>query len=144
MIKQLLEDFGFPGMKVLEFAFDSREPSNYLPHTYSHNCVCYAGTHANAPLARWRKEAAKEDIAMAKQYLGLNRSEGFIRGVLRGGMSSVADLFVAQMQDFLEDAGRINTPGVPSGNWQWRMTEGKLTEELADSIAAMTTLYGRA
>ena len=143
-VKQLLQDSGLPGMKVLEFAFDSREPSNYLPHTYSHNCVCYAGTHDNAPLTRWRKEAAKEDIAMAKQYLGLNRSEGFIRGVLRGGMSSVADLFVAQMQDFLEDAGRINTPGVPSGNWQWRMTEGKLTDELADSIAAMTTLYGRA
>ena len=143
-VKQLLEDFGFPGMKVLEFAFDSREPSNYLPHTYHHNCVCYAGTHDNAPLARWRKEAAKEDIAMAKQYLGLNRSEGFIRGVLRGGMSSVADLFVAQMQDYLEDTGRINTPGVASGNWQWRLTEGKLTDELAADIAAMTTIYGRA
>ena len=143
-VKQLLEDFGFPGMKVLEFAFDSREPSNYLPHTYHHNCVCYAGTHDNAPLARWRKEAAKEDIAMATQYLGLNRSEGFIRGVLRGGMSSVADLFVAQMQDYLEDTGRINTPGVASGNWQWRLTEGKLTDELAADIAAMTTIYGRA
>ena len=143
-VKQLLEDFGFPGMKVLEFAFDSREPSNYLPHTYSHNCVCYAGTHDNAPLARWRKEAAKEDIDMAKRYLGLNRSEGFIRGVIRGGQSSVADLFVAQMQDYLEDTGRINTPGVASGNWQWRMTEGKLTDELAADIAAMTTLYGRA
>ena len=143
-VKQLLEDFGFPGMKVLEFAFDSREPSNYLPHTYTHNCVCYAGTHDNAPLARWRKEAAKEDIAMAKQYLGLNRSEGFIRGIIRGGMSSVADLFVAQMQDYLEDTGRINTPGVASGNWQWRLTEGKLTDELAQEIADMTSLYGRA
>ena len=143
-VKQLLEDFGFPGMKVLEFAFDSREPSNYLPHTYTHNCVCYAGTHDNAPLARWRKEAAKEDIAMAKQYLGLNRSEGFIRGIIRGGMSSVADLFVAQMQDYLEDTGRINTPGVASGNWQWRLAEGKLTDELAQEIADMTSLYGRA
>ena len=76
--------------------------------------------------------------------MGLNRSEGFIRGVIRGGQSSVADLFVAQMQDYLEDTGRINTPGVASGNWQWRMTEGKLTDELAADIAAMTTLYGRA
>ena len=143
-VKQLLEDFGFPGMKVLEFAFDSREPSNYLPHTYTHNCVCYTGTHDNAPLARWRKDAAKEDIAMAKQYLGLNRSEGFSRGVIRGGMSSVADLFGAQMQDFLEDPGRINTPGIPSGNWQWRLAPGRLTEELAAEIAEMTSLYGRA
>ena len=143
-VKQLLEDFGFPGMKVLEFAFDSREPSNYLPHTYEHNCVCYAGTHDNAPLARWRKEAAKEDIAMAKKYLGLNRTEGFCHGVIRGGMSSVADLFVAQMQDYLDDPGRINTPGVASGNWQWRLAPGRLTEELAAEIAEMASLYGRA
>ncbi|MBQ2739040.1 MAG: 4-alpha-glucanotransferase [Oscillibacter sp.] len=143
-VKQLLDDFGFPGMKVLEFAFDSREPSNYLPHTYTSNCVCYTGTHDNPPLARWRKDAAKEDIALAKKYLGLNRTEGFSRGVIRGGMSSVADLFVAQMQDYLEDTGRINTPGIPSGNWQWRLTEGKLTDELALEIAEMTTRYGRA
>ncbi|MBQ2995752.1 MAG: 4-alpha-glucanotransferase [Oscillibacter sp.] len=143
-VKQLLDDFGFPGMKVLEFAFDSREPSTYLPHPYPSNCVCYPGTHDNPPLARWRKDAAKEDIALAKKYLGLNRTEGFSRGVIRGGMSSVADLFVAQMQDYLEDTGRINTPGIPSGNWQWRLTEGKLTDELALEIAEMTTRYGRA
>ena len=86
----------------------------------------------------------KADIAVAKQYLGISRSEGISRGVIRGGMSSVADLFVAQMQDYLEDTGRINTPGIPSGNWQWRLSEGKLTDELAADIAAMTTLYGRA
>ena len=143
-VKQLLDDFGFPGMKVLEFAFDSREPSNYLPHTYTHNCVCYTGTHDNPPLARWRKDAAKDDIAMAKKYLGLSRGEGFARGVLRGGMSSVADLFVAQMQDYLDDPGRINTPGVAAGNWQWRLAPGALSVELAEEIAEMTCLYGRA
>ena len=143
-VKQLLSDSGFPGMKVLEFAFDSREPSNYLPHTYDHHCVCYAGTHDNAPLARWRREAAKEDIAMAEKYLGLNEAEGFCRGVIRGGQSSVADLFVAQMQDYLGDEGRINTPGIPSGNWQWRVKAEALTDALAKEIAEMTTLYGRA
>ena len=143
-VKQLLADSGFPGMKVLEFAFDSREPSNYLPHTYEHHCVCYAGTHDNAPLARWRHESAKEDIAMATKYLGLHEGEGFCRGVIRGGMSSVADLFVAQMQDFLDDDGRINTPGTSSGNWQWRLLPGKLTDTLAKEIADMTCLYGRA
>ena len=143
-VKQLVEDFGFPGMKILEFAFDSREPSNYLPHTYTQNCVCYTGTHDNPPLERWRKEALKKDLEDAKKYLGLNRGEGFVKGVLRGGMSSVANLFVAQMQDYLGDPGRINTPGVAKGNWQWRLAPDALTAELAEEIAEMTCRYGRA
>ena len=145
-VRQLLADSGLPGMKVLEFAFDSREPSNYLPHTYTSHCVCYAGTHDNAPLMIWKDEAAKEDIAMARQYLGLNDQEGFHWGVLRGGMSSVADLFVAQMQDYLGlgKGSRMNTPGILCGNWQWRMLDGQLTDELTEKIAAMTRMYGRA
>ena len=144
-VRQLLEDSGLPGMKVLEFAFDSREPSNYLPHTYTSHCVCYAGTHDNAPLMVWKDEAAKEDIAMAIQYLGLNDQEGFHWGVLRGGMSSVADLFVAQMQDYLGlgRGSRMNTPGILGGNWQWRMLPGQITPELTEKIAGMTRMYGR-
>lgn len=141
----LLRDSGFPGMKVLEFAFDSREVSNYLPHTYTPNCVCYAGTHDNATLIGWRSEADPADVEMARQYLGLNDQEGFHWGILRGGMSSVADLFVAQMQDYLglgADA-RMNTPGTLGGNWQWRLLPGQLTDELADRIARMTWMYGR-
>ena len=145
-VKQLLRDSGLPGMKVLEFAFDSREPSDYLPHTYSPHCICYAGTHDNATLMEWRDEADPDDIAYAKKYLGLNDEEGFCRGIIRGGMSSVAELFVAQMQDWLElGAGaRMNTPGLASGNWQWRMKAGVSTEELAKEIAEMTVMYGRA
>ena len=144
-VRQLLEDSGLPGMKVLEFAFDSREPSNYLPHTYTNHCVCYAGTHDNAPLMIWKEEAAKEDIAMAVQYLGLNDGEGFHWGVLRGGMSSVADLFVAQMQDYLGlgKGSRMNVPGILGGNWQWRMLPGQITPELTERIADMTRMYGR-
>jgi len=144
-VRQLLADSGLPGMKVLEFAFDSREPSNYLPHTYTNHCVCYAGTHDNAPLMIWKEEAAKEDIAMAVQYLGLNDGEGFHWGVLRGGMSSVADLFVAQMQDYLGlgKGSRMNVPGILGGNWQWRMLPGQITPELTERIADMTRMYGR-
>ena len=144
-VRQLLADSGLPGMKVLEFAFDSREPSNYLPHTYTNHCVCYAGTHDNAPLMIWKDEAAKDDIAMAVQYLGLNDGEGFHWGVLRGGMSSVADLFVAQMQDYLGlgKGSRMNVPGVLGGNWQWRMLPGQITPELTARIADMTRLYDR-
>ena len=81
---------------------------------------------------------------MAEKYLGLSEAEGFCRGVIRGGMSSVADLFVAQMQDYLGDEGRINTPGIPGGNWRWRVRAEALTDALCAEIAEMTTLYGRA
>ena len=144
-VRQLLEDSGLPGMKVLEFAFDSREAANYLPHTYPRHCVCYAGTHDNATLMGWKDEAAPADIAMARQYLGLNDEEGFHWGVLRGGQSSVADLFVAQMQDYLGlgSGARMNTPGILGGNWQWRMLPGQITDALTARIADMARLYGR-
>lgn len=144
-VQQLLKDSEFPGMKVLEFAFDSREPSDYLPHTYASHCVCYVGTHDNETVMAWKDAAAPEDIAMAVKYLGLNEEEGFHWGILRGGMSSVAELFVAQMQDFLGlgAEARMNTPSTLGGNWQWRLKEGQITEELTAKIAEMTRLYGR-
>ena len=144
-VRELLADSGLPGMKVLEFAFDSREPSSYLPHLYTPHCVCYTGTHDNAPLPAWKEEADPDDLALAVQYLGLNEEEGFHWGVLRGGMSSVAELFVAQMQDYLGlgAESRINTPGEPVGNWQWRLHPGQLTAALSRRMAHMARLYGR-
>ena len=144
-VRQLLADSGLPGMKILQFAFDSREAANYLPHTYPRHCVCYAGTHDNSTLMGWKNDAAPDDIATAREYLGLNEEEGFHWGILRGGQSSVADLFVAQMQDYLGlgSEARMNTPGILGGNWQWRMLPGQITEDLTKRIARMTSLYGR-
>ena len=144
-VSQMLRDSKLPGMKVLEFAFNPNEPSDYLPHAYSENCVCYTGTHDNAPLALWREEADKEELAFAGKYLGLSDAEGFNRGVIRGGMGSVAKLFVAQMQDYLELGRhhRMNTPGTLGGNWEWRMLPGEADEELAERIAGLTKMYGR-
>ena len=144
-VRQLLADSGLPGMKILQFAFDSRETANYLPHTYPRNCVCYAGTHDNSTLMGWKNDAAPSDIAAAQEYLGLNEEEGFHWGILRGGQSSVADLFVAQMQDYLGlgAEARMNTPGILGGNWQWRMLPDQITEGLTKRIARMTSLYGR-
>ena len=144
-VRQLLSDSGFPGMKVLEFAFDAREPADYRPHTYPRHSVCYAGTHDNATLMQWKDEADPADIAMARLYLGLNQEEGFHWGVLRGGLGSVSGLFIAQMQDYLglgADA-RMNTPGTLGGNWQWRLLPGQLKPELAEKLAALAKLYGR-
>ena len=145
-VRSLLKQSGFPGMKVLQFAFDSREPSNYLPHTYSRHCVCYAGTHDNTTTAGWFTEADRLAVGYAEEYLGLNEREGYVWGILRGGMGSVSDLFVAQMQDYLglDAAGRMNIPGTLGGNnWRWRLLSGEFTDALIEKIAAMTTIYGR-
>lgn len=144
-VRKLLAESGLPGMKVLEFAFDSREPSNYLPHTYPGNCVCYVGTHDNTPIMAWRHEAAPDDVAMAVEYLGLNDAEGFNFGMIRGGMSSVADLFVVQMQDYLglDAQSRMNIPSTLGCNWKWRLLPGRCTEELAAKIRRMSWMYGR-
>ncbi len=144
-VMQLVEESGFPGMKVLEFAFDSREPSNYLPHTYSPNCVCYVGTHDNETAMQWWKKINRDDSRFARRYLGLNSREGVNWGLIRGGMGSVAELFVAQLQDYLGlgAEARINEPGTPTGNWTWRLTPGMLTDELAEKIREYARMYGR-
>ncbi len=137
---------GYPGMKVLQFAFDSREPGNYLPHLYPVDSVCYTGTHDNPTLHQWLREMSAEDLQTAKRYLGLNEEEGYIPGLLRGGMSSVSRLFIAQMQDYLpETAGaRMNCPSTLSPkNWTWRAGAGFASDDLAAQIRKMTVLFGR-
>ena len=145
-VHQLQLDSGYPSMKVLQFAFDSREESDYLPHTYPVNSVCYVGTHDNMTLTQWLQEADLEDVALAKSYLGLNEEEGFAWGMIRGAMGSVSRLCVIQMQDYLDLPGfaRMNFPGMLSpANWTWRAREGFLTEALTKRIYEMTKRYGR-
>ena len=145
-VMELLLASGLPGMKVLQFAFDGREDNEHLPHGIPQHCVCYTGTHDNAPLGAWFTEESATCLELAQRYMGLNDDEGRIWGMVRQGMSSVAELFFAQMQDYLElgPASRINTPGVTEGNWRWRLQPGQLTLELAHKIASVTRLYGRA
>lgn len=140
---------GFPGMKVLEFAFDPREPSNYLPHRYDRNCICYTGTHDNETLYQWLGGQSEEALSYIADYLGMDggrKVDDYANAILRSGMASVADTFIAQMQDYLGIGaeGRMNEPGsVANANWSWRMKEGVLTDALADRIAKLTKLYER-
>lgn len=143
-VEQLLKDSGFPGMKVLEFAFYG-EDGDYLPHNAVENSVYYSGTHDNLTLAQWLDEESEQTVGKAKAYLGLHESEGLIRGMLRGGMSTVSRIFVAQMQDWLElgAEARMNAPGELSAkNWSWRLTQLP-DERLAKEIREMTARYGR-
>ena len=145
-VRQLQIESGYPGMKVLEFAFDSREAGNYLPHLYPTNSVCYTGTHDNATLKQWFDEAAADDVAQAKAYLGLHEAEGYVWGMIRGAMSSVSDLCVVQMQDYLQlgREARMNVPGTLSAsNWSWRAEQGFDTEALSKKIRQITQRYGR-
>ncbi|MBE6680214.1 MAG: 4-alpha-glucanotransferase [Ruminococcaceae bacterium] len=123
-VAKLLKDSGYPGMKVLQFAFDSREESNYLPHTYKNrNSVVYVGTHDNDTAEGWMLTATKSDVAYAKRYLGLSKKEGYAWGFIRGAAASVSDIAIYTMQDLLSlgSEARMNTPSVAYGNWRWRM-----------------------
>lgn len=145
-VRELLDYSGYPGMKLIQFAFDSREESDYLPHLYPVNSVCYTGTHDNTTLRQWLREASPEDLSLAKAYLGLNREEGYSWGLLRGGMASVSRLFVAQMQDYLDlgAEARMNVPGLLSPiNWSWRADTGFASPALAAKIRNMVKIYGR-
>lgn len=136
---------GYPGMKVLQFAFDSREESDYLPHNYEKNCVVYTGTHDNYTVNGWFKNTNKADVDYAVRYLNLSEKEGYNWGFIRGALSSVGSLAIAQMQDYLGlgDEGRMNIPSTLGDNWQWRIKKEVLTEELAEKINKLTKLYGR-
>lgn len=144
-VHRLREYAGWPGMKVLQFAFSPDGGSPYLPHRYDANCVCYTGTHDNETLSQWWDglDGASRDFAAA--YLGLNREEGPRAGILRGGMSSVAERFICPMQDWLGlgREGRMNTPGQAAGCWRWRLRPGALTPALGEEIREITARYGR-
>ena len=145
-VLDLRDNSGYPGMKVLGFAFDSREPSEYLPYQFDSNCVCYTGTHDNMTTKQWFDTASEDAIAYAKEYMTLSEEEGFVWGVIRTAMSSVANLCVILMQDYLNlgEEARMNFPGtMTNANWTWRAKAGFADGALAERIRKMTVLYGR-
>ena len=145
-VRQLQMDSGYPGMKVLQFAFAPGVDSEYLPHHHIPNSVCYTGTHDNQTMLQWFREADPWARDFAKAYMGLHEEEGFVWGAIRTGMASVSQLFIAQMQDYLElgAEARMNFPGTMTDkNWTWRAEDGMITKELAQRIGKMTELFGR-
>ena len=144
-VRQLLAESGFPGMKVLQFAFTG-EDSVDLPHNYPRNCVAYPGTHDNNTLAGWfHEELTPAQRKQAEEYFALTKQEGTVRGMLRGVMASTAALAIIPLADWLEEpaGSRLNTPGQAQGNWQWRTDAKKLTPALAKEIRAMAARYFR-
>ena len=150
-VRQMVRESGFPGMKVLEFAFDSRgsdETNDYLPHNYPENCVAYTGTHDNETLAGWLDSITPENLKDVREYLcdwdtpNSKLHQSLIALVLR----SAAKLCVIPLQDYmgLDNRGRINKPSTVGTNWLWRLQKKDLSPALQKKIRRTAILYDRA
>lgn len=144
-VVKLVKKTGYPGMKVLQFAFDSREESDYLPHNYVANSIVYTGTHDNDTTKHWYNTMSSHDRKFAARYLDVTSSKQICKKMIRAALSSVSETAVIPIQDYLELDGeaRMNEPSTLGKNWKWRLTEGQLTDELAKEIRKLTKLYGR-
>ena len=145
-VRELLRETGYPGMKILEFAFDSRDNgSDYLPHCYPPHCVAYTGTHDNDTILGWMATAPKKDVSFAKAYLRLSAREGYHWGMMRSAWASPADLAVMQAQDLLGlgSEARMNIPSTLGENWKWRALPGAFTPQLATRLRKEARVYQR-
>ena len=149
-VRQLVRDSGFPNMRVLEFAFDSRDTGNagdYLPHNYPRNCVVYTGTHDNETLVSWFDEITAKEKQLVKEYIhsaNCSRQE-ICRNLICLAMGSVADLCIIPMQDYLglDSKARMNKPSTIGTNWRWRLTKGQFNKKLQKEMKDLAKTYGR-
>ncbi|MBC8173850.1 MAG: 4-alpha-glucanotransferase [Chitinophagales bacterium] len=141
---ELRDHFNLPGMKVLQFAFDSGETNDYIPHNYIKNCVVYTGTHDNETVNGWFEHAKEEDKKYILDYLHTD-GENIVWDLIRCAWASVANTAIVPMQDLLNlgAEARMNLPGTTINNWQWRMLKDDINDTLADKLAHITLLFGR-
>ena len=146
-VRELLKDTGFPGMKVLQFAFDESESSTYLTYKHESNSVVYTGTHDNMTTRGWIESVSDHDRDFARRFINsLYTDYGqFTWDFIREAFRSAADLCIVPIQDFLVkgNEARMNCPSIGSGNWQWRVLPNYLSDDLARSIGELTSVYGR-
>jgi 4-alpha-glucanotransferase len=143
-VRKMRDDYNLPGMKILQFAFASDPDDDFLPHNYPVNCVAYTGTHDNNTTRGWYEAAPEREKDLCRRYLA--RSGGDIAwSMIRVLWDSVAAWVLAPMQDFLSlgNWARMNYPGDPSGNWQWRMHPNAINESLISRLHETNFLYGR-
>ena len=142
---ELVRRTGFPGMKILQFAFNASEESDYLPHTYTGNCVVYTGTHDNDTTKSWYDMLDEPSRDFADRYLNIKDKTCAAWDFIRAALASVADTAIIPMQDYLElgTQARMNTPSTLGDNWKWRMKKDACEKELAEKIRRLSKLYGR-
>lgn len=144
-VQKLLDDTGFPGMKVLEFAFDPNGDSTYLPHNYKYNEVVYTGTHDNLPLKAWISSIGDFERDFCREYVNEKDSDDLVYPLIRLALASVCKIAIIPMQDYLNLGleARINEPSTSQNNWQWRMKSSCLTTSVETTINYLTHLYRR-
>ncbi len=147
-VRDALKRLGFPGMKVLLFAFGEDNPKHpYLPHNFIENCVVYTGTHDNNTSRGWfQSEAGHDEKQRVSRYLGKPVTKEKIHlELVRLAMASVAGLALFPMQDILglDESARMNIPSVSHGNWWWRIAASQMNSSVSDMLAEMTHVYGR-
>ena len=148
-VREVIERLGFPGMKVLLFAFGEDNPEHvYLPHTYGTNCVVYTGTHDNNTALGWfEHEAGPAERGRLFRYIGREVQPDEVHWeLIRLAMMSVAAMAIVPMQDVLGlgQEAQMNRPSVARGNWEWRLSPTALTEAVAEKLRSLTVTYGRA
>jgi 4-alpha-glucanotransferase len=143
-VRALQHELGFPGMRVLQFAFGGDGGSPHLPHHYISASVVYTGTHDNNTTRGWFDASSPEEQARVLAYLDTTPKRA-VWAMIRAALGSVARIAIVPMQDVLQldSSARMNTPAQPSGNWDWRCTPAQLSSEIADRLAEVTTLFGR-
>ncbi|MCF7857723.1 MAG: 4-alpha-glucanotransferase [Candidatus Cloacimonetes bacterium] len=143
-VAALRDAFDLPGMKILQFAFDSDLKNEYLPHNYSENCVAYTGTHDNDTVLGWFLSSPPGRKDFVKNYI---KREDFniCCEMIKLAWMSKANIAIAPLQDFLclDNKARMNTPGTTQGNWQWKLENEQLTPDLANNIKAITQQSSR-
>jgi len=139
-VQRLLKFSGFPGMKVLQFAFDGSPDNGHLPHLHTENNIVFTGTHDNTTLSDWVETALPEEIEFAVEYLKVSKEEELTDAIIEAAMKSVCDICIIPIQDWLGMGveARINTPAVPEDNWKFRVRKDALSAETAKKILIMT------
>ena len=145
-VEELRDRFGFPGMKILQFAFGDDAGNPFLPFNYERNCLVYTGTHDNDTTVGWFQKLSDYERDNVLNYLGCVSSEGIHWDFIRLALSSVANMAIIPVQDLLGWGSdcRMNFPSVAEGNWEWRYQSDNLTHEIYERLRTLTKLYGRA
>ena len=144
-VRELLAETGYPGMNIIEFAFDGSPDNSHLPHNYKPNSLVYGGTHDNETVAGFFKPKKASELKYAYKYLGVDNKSDIPQAVLRTAYASVAAIAIFQVQDILElgNEARMNTPSTVGDNWKWRMLKGSLTKKKAKELKALAEFYAR-
>lgn len=145
-VEALRDQFEFPGMKILQFAFGSGTDNPYLPFNYNRNCLVYTGTHDNNTTIGWFEGLSEKDKQSISDYLGCTSNDGIHWDMIRLALGSVANQAIIPLQDLLGlgSEGKMNAPGQGEGNWEWRYESSALTPEISDRFKFLTETYGRA